>query len=245
MTKPSRRLDESKAPSLEPTWFRSVVTLLVLVSAISLWALSYQGAEFVRSLGDRLSPDGDAATFSAERIRVLQIRLRFAGSYLLFIAALTLLPGLRVAPRLWALPGSLPPLLVRAVRRLRVFWVEQRGHALALGVFALVNVTLALSYIEKPITCDEAHTSIHFASKSFSFIVCNYISPNNHVLRRVDDLDPDRSPGVPDFKIAVVRDRETLSRAVRVIENVSAEIHGVTQQLRRRLDFKIAVVRNQ
>jgi hypothetical protein len=182
MTKPSHRPDESRTTSTEPSWFRAVVTLIPLLGAVCLWAFSFQSADFIRELGDRLSPDGDAATFSAERIEDLQVRLRFAGGYLLFLAALTLLPALRVAGTLWSLPGSVPGFLGRAVRRVAAFCREERGHAVALVVFVAVNLGLALSFLAKPITCDEAHTSIHFATKSANFIVCNYISPNNHVL---------------------------------------------------------------
>jgi len=53
---------------------------------------------------------------------------------------------------------------------------------LILGGITLIAVILRLLQLDKPILYDEAFTFIHYASRSFKYILAAYSAPNNHIL---------------------------------------------------------------
>lgn len=58
-----------------------------------------------------------------------------------------------------------------------VYWI--------LGVITLCALVLRTYSINRPIGYDEAYTFIHFAAKSFKYILADYHAPNNHILNSI------------------------------------------------------------
>jgi len=52
---------------------------------------------------------------------------------------------------------------------------------LILGGITLIGLVLRLLQLDKPILYDEAFTFIHYASRSFKYILAAYSAPNNHI----------------------------------------------------------------
>jgi uncharacterized membrane protein len=62
---------------------------------------------------------------------------------------------------------------------------DPRYIYLFLGIITLIGLILRLFVINNPIGYDEAYTFIHFASKSFKYILADYHAPNNHILNSI------------------------------------------------------------
>lgn len=130
----------------------------------------------LRTLGDALARDGSATLLFHERTLAVQRRLVICGGVFL-------IPGVVFAAL--ALRTSWSPRTVRLAdlgRELLTFFRRERAHAWMLAGFTVLNASLAVSRLAKPITCDESYTTLYFASRSPLAILCNYISPNNHLL---------------------------------------------------------------
>ena len=168
-TQPETR-GETKAGAARLTL---VLVLVLLAAALALLGLGMSDPHALRSIADRLSDDGSATSLRTERLLATRRRLLVAGAVLLG-AGLFELWRRRRKHHAWPRPWYLA--------RLRRFWQEEPWHAALLACLCVLNLTLALLLVHKPITCDEAYTALFFAGRSPLYILSNYISPNNHVL---------------------------------------------------------------
>src|SRR3990170_1833191 len=164
-----------------------VFAALSSVLGLMLLSLSFVPYFSLKSVADRLAPDGELESFSPHVAQVLRVPWGVAGIALLLAAGWSIL---RPNAFLWLLSLSLRR-CASWLRDFRQFVADLRllslsGTELAsLAVICGLGLVARLMLVNRLIEYDEAYTVMAFAHSPFRILVSDYHVPNNHIFHTI------------------------------------------------------------
>src|SRR3972149_965217 len=164
-----------------------VFAALSSVLGLMLLRLSFVPYFSLKSVADRLAPDGELESFSPHVAKVLRVPWGVAGVALLLAAGWSVL---RPNAFLWLLSLSLRR-CASWLRDFRQFVADLRllslsGTELAsLAVICGLGLGARLMLVNRLIEYDEAYTVMAFAHSPFRILVSDYHVPNNHIFHTI------------------------------------------------------------
>lgn len=161
-----------------------IITSLLLVLSIGLIMLSLITYPTVIKYLSRFQPDGSFDSLSRTSyttiIWIIRIKAVILGAAGLF----SLTNRKRSVDLLDGLYRTISNISIRedlSYHFQSVFGKDDRWFLAALGVITITGLLIRLIQIDRTVDYDEAYTFIHFASRSFRYIITDYSAPNNHV----------------------------------------------------------------
>ena len=158
--------------------------LLLAIISFGFFLSPYR---FLKTVGDRLSPDGNYKSFTPALFAALHPTF-LAGCLVFLVIGIGLLVfssaaerGLRYIADILRRCGADGKKLFQDFSALRLNWKE--GLLLA-GIFVL-GLIPRIMLLNRPIEYDEAYTFTQFARYPFRTIISNYSAPNNHVFHTI------------------------------------------------------------
>jgi hypothetical protein len=168
-----------------------LASILALFASFSLLASGLLPFALLKTLGDRLSKDGNLESLTPERYHAWQPAALVFGAVLLACGLISLFR--REATIHWIARAE--DALIRTGRALKIdsihlfqdlFTALPRGwEAALLAVITIIGGIFRWAVINRPIEYDEAYTFVEFARHPFRELIADYSVPNNHVFHTI------------------------------------------------------------